>query len=42
MTRHSLARAVPYGTNGFIVMHKGGDGAVFKEGQATSLAGLAG
>ena len=26
---------VPYGTKGFIVMHKGGDGAVFKEGQAT-------
>ena len=25
---------VPYGTKGFIVMHKGGDGAVFKEGQA--------
>jgi prepilin-type N-terminal cleavage/methylation domain-containing protein len=27
--------SVPYGTKGFIVMHKGGDGAVFKEGQAT-------
>ena len=26
--------AVPYGTKGFIVMHKGGDGAVFKSGQA--------
>ena len=26
---------VPYGTKGFIVMHKGGDGAVFKTGQAT-------
>ena len=25
---------VPYGTKGFIVMHKGGDGAVFKSGQA--------
>jgi prepilin-type N-terminal cleavage/methylation domain-containing protein len=24
----------PYGTKGFIVMHKGGDGAVFKSGQA--------
>ena len=33
--------AVPYGTKGFIVMHKGGDGAVFKEGQAT-LAGWGG
>jgi prepilin-type N-terminal cleavage/methylation domain-containing protein len=27
---------VPYGTKGFIVMHKGGDGAVFKEGQAVA------
>jgi prepilin-type N-terminal cleavage/methylation domain-containing protein len=25
---------IPYGTKGFIVMHKGGDGAVFKNGQA--------
>jgi prepilin-type N-terminal cleavage/methylation domain-containing protein len=25
---------VPYGTKGFVVMHKGGDGAVFKAGQA--------
>jgi prepilin-type N-terminal cleavage/methylation domain-containing protein len=25
---------VPYGTKGFVVMHKGGDGAVFKSGQA--------
>jgi prepilin-type N-terminal cleavage/methylation domain-containing protein len=25
----------PYGTKGFVVMHKGGDGAVFKPGQAT-------
>jgi prepilin-type N-terminal cleavage/methylation domain-containing protein len=33
--------AVPYGTKGFVVMHKGGDGAVFKEGQAT-LAGWGG
>jgi prepilin-type N-terminal cleavage/methylation domain-containing protein len=32
--------AVPYGTKGFIVMHKGGDGAVFKSGQAT-VAGWA-
>ena len=32
---------VPYGTKGFVVMHKGGDGAVFKEGQAT-LAGWGG
>jgi prepilin-type N-terminal cleavage/methylation domain-containing protein len=28
------AGAVPYGTKGFIVMRKGGDGAVFKSGQA--------
>jgi prepilin-type N-terminal cleavage/methylation domain-containing protein len=35
------AANVPYGTKGFIVMHKGGDGAVFKEGQAT-LAGWGG
>jgi len=27
---------VPYGTKGFIVMHKGGDGAVFRTGQATT------
>ena len=27
--------SVPYGTKGFIVMHKGGDGAVFRTGQAT-------
>jgi prepilin-type N-terminal cleavage/methylation domain-containing protein len=27
---------IPYGTKGFIVMRKGGDGAVFKEGQATT------
>jgi prepilin-type N-terminal cleavage/methylation domain-containing protein len=31
---------VPYGQKGFIVMHKGGDGAVFKAGQAT-VAGWA-
>jgi prepilin-type N-terminal cleavage/methylation domain-containing protein len=30
------APTVPYGTKGFIVMHKGGDGAVFKGGQAQS------
>ena len=36
-----LGTGVPYGTKGFIVMHKGGDGAVFKEGQAT-LAGWGG
>jgi type II secretory pathway pseudopilin PulG len=29
------APSVPYGTKGFIVMHKGGDGAVFRSGQAT-------
>jgi prepilin-type N-terminal cleavage/methylation domain-containing protein len=33
--------SVPYGTKGFIVMKKGGDAAVFKEGQAT-LAGWGG
>ncbi len=26
--------SVPYGTKGFVVMHKGGDGVVFKAGQA--------
>jgi prepilin-type N-terminal cleavage/methylation domain-containing protein len=31
-----VAGSVPYGTKGFIVMRKGGDGAVFKEGQATT------
>src|SRR5262245_43233458 len=36
-----LGTSVPYGTKGFVVMHKGGDGAVFKEGQAT-LAGWGG
>jgi prepilin-type N-terminal cleavage/methylation domain-containing protein len=30
---------VPYGTKGFIVMKKGGDAAVFKEGQATQAGG---
>jgi prepilin-type N-terminal cleavage/methylation domain-containing protein len=29
-----VATAVPYGQKGFIVMHKGGDGVVFKAGQA--------
>jgi len=29
-----VSGAVPYGTNGFIVVHKGGDAAIFKEGQA--------
>ena len=29
-----LVGRVPYGTKGFIVMHKGGDGVVFKAGQA--------
>src|SRR5881392_3826563 len=28
------ASQLPYGTNGFVVIHKGGDAAVFKEGQA--------
>ena len=27
---------LPYGTNGFIVVHKGGDAVMFKEGQATT------
>jgi prepilin-type N-terminal cleavage/methylation domain-containing protein len=30
-----VSGANPYGTKGFIVMRKGGDAAVFKEGQAT-------
>jgi len=30
---------VPYGTKGFVVMRKGGDGAVFKAGQATDVGG---
>jgi prepilin-type N-terminal cleavage/methylation domain-containing protein len=30
------AGGVPYGTKGFIVMRKGGDASVFKEGQATT------
>jgi prepilin-type N-terminal cleavage/methylation domain-containing protein len=29
---------VPYATKGFVVMHKGGDGAVFREGQS-AIAG---
>jgi prepilin-type N-terminal cleavage/methylation domain-containing protein len=33
--------SVPYGTKGFIVMHKGGDGVVFKAGQA-NVAGWTG
>jgi prepilin-type N-terminal cleavage/methylation domain-containing protein len=28
------ATSVPYGQKGFIVIHKGGDGAIFKSGQA--------
>ena len=31
-----LGTAVPYGTKGFVVMRKGGDGSVFTEGQATA------
>ena len=34
-----LATDVPYGTKGFIVMHKGGDAVVFKQGQATQAGG---
>jgi prepilin-type N-terminal cleavage/methylation domain-containing protein len=29
-----LGGSIPYGQKGFVVMHKGGDGAVFKNGQA--------
>jgi prepilin-type N-terminal cleavage/methylation domain-containing protein len=29
-----VAGAIPYAQKGFVVMHKGGDGAVFKQGQA--------
>jgi prepilin-type N-terminal cleavage/methylation domain-containing protein len=36
-----LVGSVPYGTKGFIVMHKGGDGVVFKSGQA-NVAGWTG
>ena len=32
-------RDVPYGTKGFVVMRKGGDGAVFKAGQAMTPVG---
>jgi prepilin-type N-terminal cleavage/methylation domain-containing protein len=31
-----LNAGIPYGTNGFIVVQKGGSAAVFKEGQATT------
>ena len=37
-----LVGSVPYGTKGFIVMHKGGDGIVFKSGQATVAGWTAG
>jgi prepilin-type N-terminal cleavage/methylation domain-containing protein len=30
----TAASQIPYGTNGFVVVHKGGDAAIFKEGQA--------
>ena len=33
---NAAASQIPYGTNGFIVVHKGGDAASFKEGQATA------
>src|SRR5262249_3797282 len=33
-----LAATQPYGTKGFIVVKKGGDAAIFREGQATSAA----
>ena len=32
----TAASQIPYGTNGFVVVHKGGDAATFKEGQATA------
>jgi len=31
---NAAASQIPYGTNGFVVVHKGGDAALFKEGQA--------
>ena len=31
-----LSTGQPYGTNGFIVVHKGGDAAIFRAGQATN------
>jgi prepilin-type N-terminal cleavage/methylation domain-containing protein len=34
-TLATSASQIPYGTNGFVVVHKGGDAALFKEGQAT-------
>jgi len=33
-----LSTGQPYGTNGFIVVHKGGDAAIFRAGQATFTA----
>ena len=33
---NASASQIPYGTNGFIVVQKGGSAAVFKEGQATA------
>jgi prepilin-type N-terminal cleavage/methylation domain-containing protein len=36
-TLDAAVSKIPYGTAGFIVVHKGGDAAVFKEGQATPL-----
>ena len=30
----TAASQIPYGTNGFIVVHKGGDAAIYKESQA--------
>ena len=35
-TALNLGSPIPYGTNGFIVVQKGGNAAVFKEGQATT------
>jgi hypothetical protein len=35
-TALNLSSPIPYGTNGFIVVQKGGNAAVFKEGQATT------
>jgi prepilin-type N-terminal cleavage/methylation domain-containing protein len=37
-----LTTAVPFGVKGFVTMHKGGDGATFKSGQATVATGWAG
>jgi len=37
-----VAGSIPYGQKGFVTMRKGGDGSVFKNGQATVATGWAG